>query len=98
MGPGRLTPGPFEKRHSHGQGSLRLYPNQSRFPAKYRRRHPVLLCYPDGPGRSPSRGIDFTPGARSSMRVRRTGSTSFLEAAGHTLVVTSDKEGADSVF
>src|SRR5579863_456885 len=46
---------------------------------------------------SPS-AIDFTPGALLGSVSGELGLRPFLEAAGHTLVVTSDKDRADSVF
>src|SRR5579863_7028921 len=46
---------------------------------------------------SPS-AIDFTPGALLGSVSGELGLRPFLEAAGHTLVVTSDKDRPDSVF
>src|SRR5260370_6684615 len=43
-------------------------------------------------------GIDFTPGELLGSVSGELGLRGFLEAAGHTLVVTSDKDGPDSVF
>src|SRR6201999_251926 len=40
--------------------------------------------------------IDFQPGALLGSVSGELGLRKFLEAAGHTLVVTSDKDGADS--
>src|SRR6201999_424766 len=42
--------------------------------------------------------IDFQPGALLGSVSGELGLRKFLEAAGHTLVVTSDKDGADSVL
>ena len=44
------------------------------------------------------KAIDFTPGELLGSVSGELGLRKFLEAAGHTLVVTSDKEGPDSVF
>jgi formate dehydrogenase len=46
---------------------------------------------------SPS-GIDFTPGELLGSVSGELGLRKFLESRGHTLVVTSDKDGADSEF
>jgi formate dehydrogenase len=43
-------------------------------------------------------GIDFTPGELLGCVSGELGLRPFLESQGHTLIVTSDKEGADSVF
>jgi formate dehydrogenase len=42
--------------------------------------------------------LDFVPGALLGSVSGELGLRSFLEAAGHTLVVTDDKDGADSVL
>ena len=49
------------------------------------------------PCRAPS-GIDFTPGELLGCVSGALGLRKFLESGGHQLVVTSDKEGADSEF
>ena len=52
-----------------------------------------------GTDASPSpRGVDFVPGQLLGSVSGELGLRSFLEAHGHTLVVTSDKDGPDSVF
>ena len=77
-----------------------LYPDPvGGYPPTYARDDiPVLRGYPDGqtlptPRRSTSRRANCSDASRASWGLRR-----FLEAAGHTLVVTSDKDGPDSIF
>jgi formate dehydrogenase len=69
------------------------------YPPKYARDGiPRIDRYPGGQtAPTPSR-IDFTPGQLLGSVSGELGLRKFLEAAGHTLVVTSDKEGAKSVF
>ena len=43
-------------------------------------------------------GTDFTPGALLGSVSGELGLRPFLESEGHTLVVTSDKDGSDSEF
>ncbi len=59
---------------------------------------PALERYPDGQDLPTPEAIDFTPGALLGSVTGELGLRPFLESAGHTLVVTSDKEGNDSVF
>jgi formate dehydrogenase len=77
-----------------------LYPDPvDGFPPKYARNDiPVLRGYPDGQTLPNPDAIDFTPGQLLGSVSGELGLRPFLEAAGHTLVVTSDKEGGDSVF
>jgi formate dehydrogenase len=77
-----------------------LYPDPvGGYPPRYARDDiPVLSAYPDGQTLPTPRGIDFTPGELLGSVSGGLGLGRFLEAAGHTLVVTSDKEGPDSVF
>ena len=69
------------------------------YPPSYARDGiPRVDHYPGGqtvpsPGR-----IDFTPGELLGCVSGELGLRPFLESQGHTLIVTSDKEGADSVF
>src|SRR3990167_11022834 len=44
------------------------------------------------------RQIDFKPGDLLGCKSRELGLRKFLEAQGHTLVVTTDKDGPNSVF
>ena len=77
-----------------------LYPDPvDGYPPKYARDAiPVLRGYPDGQSLPNPESIDFTPGQLLGSVSGELGLRPFLEAAGHTLVVTSDKEGPDSVF
>jgi formate dehydrogenase len=59
---------------------------------------PTLTHYPDGQKLPTPKAIDFTPGELLGSVSGELGLRKFLEALGHTLVVTSDKDGADSVF
>src|SRR6185503_12255943 len=54
--------------------------------------------YPDGQSVPTPKRIDFTPGALLGSVSGELGLREFLESQGHTLVVTSDKEGPDSVL
>jgi formate dehydrogenase len=59
---------------------------------------PRIERYPDGQTTPTPSGLDFTPGELVGSVSGELGLRSFLEAAGHTLVVTSDKDGPDSEF
>jgi formate dehydrogenase len=59
---------------------------------------PTLERYPDGQTLPTPEGIDFTPGQLLGSVSGELGLRPFLEERGHTLVVTSDKDGADSVL
>jgi formate dehydrogenase len=67
-------------------------------PAYARDGVPAIERYPDGQTTPTPSGLDFTPGELVGSVSGELGLRGFLEAAGHTLVVTSDKDGADSVF
>ena len=57
-----------------------------------------ITKYPDGQtGPTPS-AIDFKPGQLLGSVSGELGLRKFLEDAGHTLVVTSDKDGKNSTF
>jgi formate dehydrogenase len=77
-----------------------LYPDPvGGYPPAYARSSiPVLRGYPDGQTLPTPEAIDFTPGQLLGCVSGELGLRPFLEAAGHTLVVTSDKEGPDSAF
>jgi formate dehydrogenase len=77
-----------------------LYPDPvNGYPPKYARDDiPVLRGYPDGQTLPTPSAIDFTPGELLGCVSGELGLRKFLEAGGHTLVVTSDKEGPDSTF
>lgn len=69
------------------------------FPKTYARDGiPEIERYPDGMTTPTPGAIDFTPGELLGSVSGELGLRKFLEAAGHTLVVTSDKDGKDSVF
>jgi formate dehydrogenase len=69
------------------------------YPPSYARDDiPQLDHYPGGQSTPTPAGIDFTPGHLLGSVSGELGLRRFLEAAGHTLVVTSDKDGGDSVF
>jgi formate dehydrogenase len=59
---------------------------------------PRLERYPDGQTLPTPRAIDFTPGALLGSVTGALGLRAWLEAEGHELVVTSDKDGSDSEF
>jgi formate dehydrogenase len=77
-----------------------LYPDPtSGYPPAYARDSiPVLDAYPNGQTLPSPSTVDFTPGELLGSVSGELGLRRFLEDAGHTLVVTSDKEGPDSVF
>jgi len=77
-----------------------LYPDPiDGFPPRYARDTiPVLNSYPNGQTLPTPSGLDFRPGELLGSVSGELGLRSFLEARGHTLVVTSDKDGPDSVL
>src|SRR5436305_8207092 len=69
------------------------------YPAAYARNDiPQIGSYPGGQTTPSPHAIDFNPGELLGSVSGELGLRGFLEAAGHTLVVTSDKDGPDSVF
>jgi formate dehydrogenase len=69
------------------------------YPSQYPRAElPTLRQYPNGQTLPSPSGTDFVPGALLGSVSGELGLRPFLEASGHTLVVTSDKEGSGSVF
>lgn len=69
------------------------------YPSTYARDTlPVLTGYPGGQTLPSPHSIDFTPGHLLGSVSGELGLRPFLEDLGHTLVVTSDKDGADSPF
>ena len=69
------------------------------YPSSYARDDiPTLERYPDGQTLPTPRGVDFAPGELLGSVSGELGLRRFLEDQGHTLLVTSDKDGADSVF
>lgn len=59
---------------------------------------PVLASYPDGQTLPTPRAVDFVPGHLLGSVSGELGLRRFLEGAGHTFVVTDDKDGEDSAF
>ncbi|CAN5316031.1 NAD-dependent formate dehydrogenase [soil metagenome] len=69
------------------------------YPPKYARDDiPELSRYPDGQTLPTPSAIDFTPGELLGCVSGELGLRKFLEDRGHTLIVTSDKEGSSSVL
>jgi formate dehydrogenase len=69
------------------------------YPKSYARDTiPVITGYPGGQTVPSPKAIDFTPGELLGSVSGELGLRKFLEGLGHTYVVTSDKDGADSVF
>jgi len=67
------------------------------YPKSYARDGlPKLEKYPDGQTLPTPKATDFQPGALLGSVSGELGLRKFLEAGGHTLVVTSDKDGANS--
>jgi len=59
---------------------------------------PLIKSYPGGQSLPTPSKIDFTPGQLLGSVSGELGLRKFLEEAGHKLIVTSDKDGPDSVF
>ncbi len=59
---------------------------------------PKLERYPDGQTLPSPKAIDFKPGQMLGSVSGELGLRKFLEGLGHKLVVTSDKEGANSTL
>ncbi|HTC60042.1 MAG TPA: NAD-dependent formate dehydrogenase [Solirubrobacteraceae bacterium] len=69
------------------------------YPPKYARDGiPLIERYPDGQSTPTPQAIDFTPGELLGSVSGELGLRRFLEELGHELVVTSDKDGENSVF
>jgi formate dehydrogenase len=69
------------------------------YPTSYARDDiPKIERYPDGQTTPTPKAIDFEPGRLLGSVSGELGLRPFLEERGHTLVVTSDKDGPDSVF
>ncbi|MEE1920838.1 NAD-dependent formate dehydrogenase [Pseudomonas sp. 148P] len=68
-------------------------------PQRYARDDlPHLESYPDGQSLPTPKAIDFQPGTLLGSVSGELGLRKYLEANGHELVVTSSKDGADSVL
>jgi formate dehydrogenase len=69
------------------------------YPASYARDElPRIDCYPHGQSLPTPRAIDFRPGVLLGSLSGELGLRKYLESNGHELVVTSDKDGSNSVF
>lgn len=69
------------------------------YPTSYARDGlPKLDRYPDGQTLPTPKGIDFKPGQLLGSVSGELGLRKYLEGLGHTFIVTSDKEGPNSVF
>ena len=69
------------------------------YPESYPRDDiPTLDQYPGGQTMPSPQAVDFTPGMLLGSVSGELGLRAFLEAGGHTFVVTSDKDGENSVF
>ncbi|HEY8766547.1 MAG TPA: NAD-dependent formate dehydrogenase [Dehalococcoidia bacterium] len=69
------------------------------FPESYSRDEiPTLDSYPGGQTLPTPSAIDFRPGQLLGSVSGELGLRGFLTGLGHTFVVTSDKDGADSIF
>jgi formate dehydrogenase len=67
-------------------------------PAYARDEIPKIDRYFDGQTTPTPKAIDFTPGELLGSVSGELGLRAFLESEGHELIVTSDKDGSDSVF
>jgi len=69
------------------------------YPTSYARDDiPELQRYPGGQTLPTPKRIDFKPGQLLGSVSGELGLRKFLEGLGHTLIVTADKDGVDSVF
>lgn len=69
------------------------------YPKNYARESlPKIERYPDGQTVPSPKKIDFKPGQLLGCVSGELGLRQFLENLGHTLIVTSDKDGPNSVF
>jgi formate dehydrogenase len=77
-----------------------LYPDPvDGYPTSYPRPDiPHVPRYPGGQTTPSPKAIDFVPGQLLGSVSGELGLRTFLESAGHTLVVTSDKDGPNSTF
>jgi formate dehydrogenase len=77
-----------------------LYPDPvDGYPTSYPRADvPHVGHYPGGQSAPSPTAVDFVPGQLLGSVSGELGLRTFLEAAGHTFVVTSDKDGPHSVF
>ena len=77
-----------------------LYPDPiTGYPPTYARTSiPQIDTYPTGATLPSPKDLGFTPGDLVGCVSGNLGLKDWLESAGHTVVITDDKEGADSVF
>ena len=77
-----------------------LYPDPvDGYPTSYPRDAiPPIEHYPGGQTTPTPQALDFTPGRLLGSVSGELGLRAYLESAGHTFVVTSDKDGPNSVF
>ena len=69
------------------------------YPPEYARDSiPLINSYPGGMSTPTPHDIDFRPGELLGCVSGELGLRHFLEKAGHTFIVTSDKDGPDSTF
>ena len=69
------------------------------YPKEYARDDiPKITKYPDGQTTPTPKAVDFKPGELLGSVSGELGLRKFLESQGHTLVVTSDKDGPNSEF
>lgn len=69
------------------------------YPKTYARDNiPKIERYPDGQTLPTPKKLDFVPGQLLGCVSGELGLRKFLEGLGHTLIVTSDKDGPNSVF
>jgi formate dehydrogenase len=69
------------------------------YPKSYARDGvPKIASYPGGQTTPTPHAIDFTPGELLGSVSGELGLRKFLEGLGHTYIVTSDKDGSDSVL
>src|SRR5262245_56875595 len=69
------------------------------YPKSYARDDlPRIERYPDGQSLPTPKAIDFKPGTLLGSVSGELGLRKYLESNGHTLVVTSSKDGSDSVL
>lgn len=73
-------------------------PTEGYPPKSYRESLPELKQYPDGQSMPSPSGIDFKPGELLASVSGALGLKDFLKQKGHEFIVTSDKEGPNSVF
>ena len=69
------------------------------YPTRYARDGlPALDRYPGGQTLPTPKDIDFEPGVLLGSVSGELGLRKFLEGAGHSLIVTADKDGPGSIF